>query len=323
MTNGLVTSEVRRLCLWRVDLVKTHDLSREHNGAVAFDYHEPTTLREAIELGARFGGDARFLAGGTDLMVQIHRGRLSPRHVVSLQGVRGLDAIEIDGAISLGARVTHRRIETTTGFQGSLRALVEGAEVVGGHQVRNVATVGGNIVNASPAADVVVVLLALDATLTCLGPAGERTLALDGFATAPGVTALGPGELVTRASFPRLAPRSATAFLKAGRRRAMEISIVCVAARLTVDADLERCQDVRIALGAVAPIAMRARDAERYLEGRPLTDPAMREAGRIAAAECRPIGDVRASARYRALLVATLVPRALARCLERVRVAAS
>ena len=289
---------------------------------MTFDYHEPTSLREAIELGARFG-DARFLAGGTDLMVHIHRGRLNPRHVISLQRVPGLDAIEVDRTIGIGARVTHRRVESTTAFQGSLRALVEGAEVVGGHQVRNVATVGGNIVNASPAADVVVVLLALDATLTCLGPAGERTLALDGFATAPGVTTLRPSELLTRESFPRLAPRSATAFLKAGRRRAMEISIACVAARLTLDADFERCQDVRVALGAVAPIAMRARAAERYLEGRPLTDEIMREAGRIAAAECRPIGDVRASARYRALLVATLVPRALARCLERIRLPSS
>ena len=290
---------------------------------VSFDYHEPTTLREAIDLGARFGGDARFLAGGTDLMVQIHRGRLSPRHVVSLQRVPGLDAIEVDGTIGIGARVTHRRVESTTAFQGSLRALVEGAEVVGGHQVRNVATVGGNIVNASPAADVVVVLLALDTTLTCLGPSGERTQGLDSFATAPGVTALRPGELLTRVSFPRLASRSATAFLKAGRRRAMEISIVCVAARLTLDADVERCRDVRIALGAVAPIAMRARAAERYLESRPLTDETVREAGRIAAAECRPIGDVRASARYRALLVGTLVPRALNRCLERIRNPAS
>jgi len=286
---------------------------------VSFDYHEPTSLREAIELGARFGGDGRFLAGGTDLMVQIHRGRVDPRHVISLQRVPGLEAIAGDGTISIGARVTHRRVERAPDFQGALRGLIEGARVVGGHQVRNVATVGGNIVNASPAADVVVVLLALDARLTCVGPAGERTPALDGFATAPGVTGLGPGELLTRASFPRLAPRSATAFLKTGRRRAMEISIACVAARLTLDTDLERCQDVRVALGAVGPTAMRARAAEQYLEGRALTDGAMLEAGQIAAAECRPIGDVRASARYRALLVATLVPRVLARCLERVR----
>lgn len=286
---------------------------------MSFDYHEPTSLREAIELGARFGGDGRFLAGGTDLMVQIHRGRVDPRHVISLQRVPGLEAIAGDGTISIGARVTHRRLERAPDFQGALRGLIEGARVVGGHQVRNVATVGGNIVNASPAADVVVVLLALDARLTCVGPAGERTPALDGFATAPGVTGLGPGELLTRASFPRLAPRSATAFLKTGRRRAMEISIACVAARLTLDADLERCQDVRVALGAVGPTAMCARAAEQYLEGRALTDETMLEAGQIAAAECRPIGDVRASARYRALLVATLVPRVLARCLERAR----
>jgi len=286
---------------------------------VFFNYYEPTSLREAIELGARFGGDGRFLAGGTDLMVQIHRGRVDPRHVISLQRVPGLEAIAGDGTISIGARVTHRRLERAPDFQGALRGLIEGARVVGGHQVRNVATVGGNIVNASPAADVVVVLLALDARLTCVGPAGERTPALDGFATAPGVTGLGSGELLTRASFPRLAPRSATAFLKTGRRRAMEISIACVAARLTLDADLERCQDVRVALGAVGPTAMRARAAEQYLEGRALTDGTMLEAGQIAAAECRPIGDVRASARYRALLVATLVPRVLARCLERAR----
>jgi aerobic carbon-monoxide dehydrogenase medium subunit len=309
------------MCLRRVDLVKAHNIgaATARRDGVTFDYHEPTSVREAIELGARFGGDGRFLAGGTDLMVQIHRGRLKPRHVVSLQRVPGLDAIEIDQAVSLGARVTHRRLEREAGFQGAVRGLVEGAEVVGGHQVRNVATVGGNIVNASPAADVVVVLLALDATLTCLGPAGERRLALDGFTTAPGVTTLRPDELLIGTSFPRLAPRSATAFLKAGRRRAMEISIACVAARLTLDADLERCEDVRIALGAVAPTAMRARVAERHLEGRPLTDGVIREAGRIAAAECRPIGDVRASARYRALLVASLVPRVLARCTERIR----
>ena len=134
---------------------------------MSFDYHEPTSIREAVELGARFGAEGRFLAGGTDLMVQIHRGRCAPRQVVSLQRVPGLDAIDVDGTIALGALVTHRRLERAPAFQGALRALVESAEVIGGHQIRNVATVGGNVVNASPAADVVPVLLALDATVTC------------------------------------------------------------------------------------------------------------------------------------------------------------
>ena len=285
---------------------------------MSFEYHEPTSIAEAVALGARFGEAGRFLAGGTDLMIQMRRGRVTPRHVLSLHRVAGLDRIEVDGAVRLGALVTHRSIEHSPHFQGGLRALVEGAEVVGGHQIRNVATVGGNIVNASPAADVVPVLLALDATVACLGPDGECTLPLAGFLTGPGQTTRRPGELLTSIRFDRLPPRAATAFLKAGRRKAMEISVVCVAVRLTLDAADARCREARIALGAVAPTTMRARAAERALEGQPLTDEVLRRAGRLAAGECAPIDDVRASARYRRLLVETLVPRALARCLERI-----
>lgn len=289
---------------------------------MSFDYHEPTTVREAVELATRFGGDGRFLAGGTDLLIQMRRGQLAPRHVLSLHRVPGLDAIEADDAITLGALVTHRRLERAPQFRGPLQALIEGAAVVGGHQIRNVATVGGNIVNASPAADVVPVLLTLDAEVTCLGPGGERSLPLEAFASAPGVTARHPHELLTRVRFPRPAAHSATAFLKAGRRRAMEISLVCVAVCLTLDPDHERCLDARIALGAVGPTTLRAHTAERSLQGLPITDDALRSAGRAAAGECRPITDVRASARYRALLAATLVERALARCVTRIRQAA-
>jgi aerobic carbon-monoxide dehydrogenase medium subunit len=289
---------------------------------VSFDYHEPASVREAVELGARFGADGRFLAGGTDLLVQMRRGQVLPRHVVSLHRVPGLDAIEVNGSITLGALVTHRKLEHAAELRDPLAALGESAAVVGGHQIRNVATVGGNIANASPAADVVLVLLALDAAVTLLGPAGERSLPLETFASAPGVTARQPGELLTRVMCPALPPHSATVFLKAGRRRAMEISLVCVAARLTLDADRERCLDARIALGAVGPTTLRARAAERRLQGSPITGEVLRDAGHEAAAECRPISDVRASARYRALLAATLVERALARCVTRIRQAA-
>src|SRR5437762_1993156 len=289
---------------------------------MSFECHEPSSVTDAVALGARFGGEGRFLAGGTDLIIQMRRGKVGPRHVMSLHRVSGLDRIEADGAVRLGALVTHRTIERCPAFQGPLQALVESAAVVGGHQIRNVATVGGNIVNASPAADVVPVLLALDATVEVLGPEGERWLPLEAFASAPGVTARRPGELLTRARCPGLPPNSGTAFLKAGRRRAMEISLVCVAVRLTLDASRERCLEARIALGAVAPTTLRARAAERSVQGRPLTAQVMAEAGRAAAGECQPITDVRASARYRALLVATLVERALARCHARIRRAA-
>src|SRR5215831_13112122 len=270
---------------------------------MSFEYHEPTSVAEAVHLGARFGADGRFLAGGTDLVIQMRRGKLHPRHVVSLHRVPGLDGVDANGSVTLGALVTHRALERHAAFQGRLRALVEGAQVVGGHQVRNVGTVGGNIVNASPAADVTPVLLALDAAVTCVGPGGERTLPLDGFLTGPGQTALRPGELLTRVRFSVLS----------------EISVVCVAARLTLDATGERCAEARIALGAVAPTTRRARAAEQALVGRAPTPATLREAGRLAAVESEPISDVRASARYRTLLVETLVTRALARCVARIQ----
>jgi len=290
---------------------------------MTFHYHEPGSVAEAVELGARFGGDGRFLAGGTDLIVQMRRGKLRPRHVISLRRVPGLDAIAESGAVTLGALVSHRAIECHRAFQGRLRGLVEAAQVVGGHQIRNVGTVGGNIANASPAADVVPVLLALDATVTWVGASGARTLPLEKLLLESGQTAERPRELLTSIAFPALGELSATAFLKAGRRKAMEISIVCVAARLALDPERRRCVQVRIALGAVAPTTWRSRAAEAALEGRAPTPEALAEAGRLAAAECRPISDVRASARYRRLLVESLVPRALSRCLARIQEASS
>ena len=282
-----------------------------------FEYHEPVSVAEAVALGARFGADARFLAGGTDLIVQIQRGRLHPRHVVSLHRLPDLAGLAVNGEIRLGARVTHRAIEGTAAFGGSLRALIEGAEVIGGHQVRNVATVGGNLINASPAADLVPVLLALDGVAHLVGPGGERAVPLDRFLTGPGRTAREPEELLTAVTMPPLPPRSATAFLKAGRRKAMEISIVCVAARLTLDPRRERCLDARIVLGAVAPTTVRARAAERALAGQPPVAAAFRRAAELALQDCDPISDVRASARFRRHLVVTLVARALECCAAR------
>jgi carbon-monoxide dehydrogenase medium subunit len=287
-----------------------------------FEYHQPESLHDAIALAARFGAEASFLAGGTDLIVQIERGRIAPRHVVGLQRVPGLTGIEVNGRIVLGARVTHRSLERAPELAGALRCLIEGAEVIGGHQVRNVATVGGNLVNASPAADLAPCLLALDGTVTLVGPGGERELPVERFLLGPNRTARRPDELLTRVSLPALPARAATAFLKAGRRRAMEISVVCVAARLTLDASLERCLEARVALGAVAPTAVRAHQAERALEGQPVGGEAFRRAAEAAQEACRPIDDVRASAAFRQHLVGVLVRRALDRCVERARRAA-
>lgn len=287
-----------------------------------FDYHEPTNVAEAVDLAARHGDQARFLAGGTDLIVQIERGRAAPRHVIGLGRVPGLDGIAINGHVTLGARVTHRAIERTPAFAGALRGLIEGAEVIGGHQVRNVGTVGGNLVNASPAADLVPCLLALDASATLLGPNGERDVPLAQFLLGPNHTARRSDELVTRVRFPSLPTRAGTAFLKAGRRRAMEISVVCVAARIALDDRLERCVEARVVLGAVAPTSLRVTEAERALEGQPIDAASLARAGEAAQRACRPIDDVRASARFRQHLVGVLVRRAVERAAQRAREAA-
>ena len=286
---------------------------------MAFAVHQPQTVAEAITLAGQLGGDARFLAGGTDLLIQIGRKRTQPGHLIALGGLGGLAGIAAGAReISLGSLTTHKAIETHPAFQDRLVALAEAARVIGGHQIRNVGTIGGNIANASPAADLLPVLLSLDAAVELAGAAGTRRLALRDFLRGPGLVDRKPDELLVRVAFPTPPAGAATSFVKFGRRRAMEISVVCVAALLGVGDD-GTCRTVRIALGAVGPTAMRAAAAETALCGRAPTPAALRAAGELAAAECTPIDDVRASAAYRRRLVAALVPRALERCLDRTR----
>lgn len=285
---------------------------------MSFTFHRSASLQEAVQLGARFAEHGRFIAGGTDLVIQINRKRVAPRHLVSLSGLPGLSGIDVsDAGIWVGALTTLKSIERFPLFCNEIGMLGEAARVVGGHQVRNVGTVGGNIANASPAADVVTALLALDAEVTLHGDGGARGLKLNEFLLGPGRTARRQDEVLVGVNVARPAPRSASAFLKAGRRKAMEISVVCVAASVTLDA-AGACAGARIALGAVDKTAIRAEAAEASLHGQPPSEANLREAGRLAAAACQPIDDVRASARYRRLLVEALVSRALRLCVDRI-----
>ena len=276
---------------------------------MSFAFHRPETIDAAIAFAREQGEAARFLAGGTDLIIQINRGRTSPKHLISLAGL-GLDTIgETPTEHVIGAMATHDAVVTHPGFQTDLIALTQASAVVGGRQVRNIATVGGNIVNASPAADLVPVLLALDATVDLRGSAGTRSMPLDRFLVERGRTERRPEEILTAVRFDKPPAASATWFLKAGRRKAMEISVICVAAHLV------RGGKARIAIGAAASRTVRVPEAEALVEKRGAA--AFHEAGRIAANAVRPIDDVRASARYRKLLVATLVERALVACADR------
>lgn len=285
-----------------------------------FDYHAPQSWEEAVDLLQGFGAEARPVAGGTDLMILIERGQLSPAHLISLDRISGWDALHLDGELRLGTGTTYRQLERRLAPDGPHAALLESARQIGGVQVRNVATVGGNFCNASPAADAVPPLLTMDATLLLHGPTGEREVPAENFITGPGQNVLDGAELLKEIRVPALPDGTSTAFLKAGRRAAMEISVVCVAARLTLADGI--CDVARIALGAVAPTPLRAREAEAVLQGRPMTKGAAQEAAKLAAEATRPISDVRASADYRRYLSEIMVGRALEMCYQRITGAA-
>jgi carbon-monoxide dehydrogenase medium subunit len=280
---------------------------------MAFEFHAPQTIDAAIELANQHGETARFIAGGTDLVIQIKRKRLDPQHLISLAGL-GLDTIrETESELMIGATTTHNDVVFHPAFQKHLVALAEASAVVGGRQIRNVATVGGNIVNASPAADLVPVLLTLDATVDLVGVIGARSMSIDDFLLDRGQTDRRVDEVLTAVRFAKPPTASATAFVKGGRRKAMEISVVCVAAHLAGPRAGGGYDKVRLAIGAAASRTFRPIHAEQLVaEGGSFAD-----AGRLAAEAASPIDDVRASARYRRLLVAALVERALARCRER------
>lgn len=279
--------------------------------AVHYEYHAPGSWDDAVALLARYGPEARPLAGGTDLMIQLQRDQIAPRHVIGLAHIPGWNHLTANGDLVLSAGTTYRQLENTPALYGKHRALVDAARQIGGVQVRNVATVAGNFCNASPAADAVLPLLVLDATLTLVGPGGTRTVPAADFITGPHQTTLGPGELLREIHVPALPDQTATVFLKAGRRRAMEISVVAAAVRLTLSPGGDRCQTARIAVGAVAPVPLRVRAAETLLEGQQLTPELIGEAARHAVQAAAPIDDVRASAEYRRHLAGVMVRQAL------------
>lgn len=277
---------------------------------MTFRLHTARSVDDAIALARQYGADGKFLAGGTDLIIQITRGRRRPRHVIDISRLP-LSGIAFDrDDCQIGGLTTLKTIQNHPDINVRLPALAESARNVGGHQVRNIATIAGNVVNASPAADVVTALLALDAVVHLTGGASQHTSPIDSFLLGPGSTICREDELVTGIRIP-LPDRLGSCFLKAGRRKAMEISLVCVATGIVIDPITGNCLHARIALGAVGPRAMRSLTAEAHLLGHRLTAERVLQAGMLAAEECRPKSDVRASAEYRRMLVSALVPKAI------------
>ena len=282
-----------------------------------FEVVAPASLEEATRALAAHTGDARVIAGGTDVVIQYRDHRIAPDLVVSLHKIPGLDQIRVNDEVRLGPLVTATQVARHPVIRERYPALVEGAETVGAWLIQNRATLAGNLCNASPAADTTPALLAHFARVRLLGPNGERELPLDQYFTGPGRTVRQKGEILTEIVLPAVAPRSGSSYYKLSPRGAMDIAIVGVAVSLALDEAGGIIREIGIGLGAVAPTPLRSRRAEEVLRGKPIDRARIDEAARMARAEASPISDVRGSADYRSDLVETLVRRVTLTAIER------
>ena len=283
-----------------------------------FDLEMPGSLGEALDILAANGSanGVMALAGGTNLIVDIRAKRERPVRLVGLGNVDELLGIENDGeSISIGSRTTVSDLLRAPEIAAAAPSLVDAARVFGGQMVRNTATVGGNIACASPAAALVPPLMSLDAEVVLASRSGARTVMLDEYFLDYKEDVRRPDELITKISWKRPEARWANSFYKLGWRKGDPITITGVAVTLAV-AD-GRCSRARIALGAVAPVVLRAKKAEAMLEGETLTPPLIEAAARQAVHECSPIDDLRASAEYRRHTVHVLTRRLVSQAWER------
>jgi carbon-monoxide dehydrogenase medium subunit len=284
------------------------------------EYLRPRSTEEAISLYKRLGEKARYIAGGTDLMVKIMDRQLNPEYLISLKGISGLDQIEYEnGELRIGALTTHRKLELSPVIRRYFPVLRDAVENIGSVQVRNVATIGGNIVNAAPSADGVTPLIVLGAKVHLAGPSGDRTIALEDIFIGPGQTLLEHGEILCGFIMPKLPPRTGGAYWKHTRRAAMELPILGVAVSISLAEDMQTCVEARIGLGVMAPTPMRAKSAEKLLKGKKLDGQVLKDAGKAAAEESRPRDTARGEAWYRREVVEVLIPRVVNICVERVK----
>jgi carbon-monoxide dehydrogenase medium subunit len=277
-----------------------------------FDFIVARDSAEAIAALARAGAGARLVAGGTDLLVELKSAERAPALVIDISRASDMRRIAMtDEGLAIGAAVTHTEILDSPLVKEHAPAVAAASRSIGAAQTRNLGTLGGNLVNCVPSLDGGPVLVALEAQLVLAGPRGRRRMALEKFFVGPRKTALDANELLLEIVVPKKSLGKPVDFQKFGLRKGQALALVNVAASFRAGGAPAAFAEPRIALGAVAPTVMRALQAEAYLEGRRISPEAMREAGRIAAAESRPITDFRASAGYRRDLVAVLTRRAL------------
>jgi aerobic carbon-monoxide dehydrogenase medium subunit len=275
------------------------------------DYFEPKTLADALALLTKYGDEAKVIAGGTDVLVDI-KYKEEPGCLINIKRIPGMDHIqENGGSIRIGPLVTIREIETSSLIRQRLPVLWESCHQFASLQIRNTATIGGNICRASPSGETLAPLLVLEAKGKLAFSNGEKTEPFTTLFHGPGKTALGSTGLLTDIDVPYPPPASRSVYLKHAVRGAMDIAMVGVAVLLTPDAAKNTVQEARIALGAVAPTPVRASKTEALLRGQRLSASLLQEAAKTAASESRPIDDQRSSGEYRRWIVEALTRRGL------------
>jgi CO/xanthine dehydrogenase FAD-binding subunit len=307
-----------------------------------FNYFKPKTIEEALSLLKKYGGKAKLIAGGTDVMVMMKQKKLSPEILISLRGIRGLDQIKYNKNLRIGAMVTHRTIEKSELIRKEFSALADATDVLGSIQIRNIATIGGNICTAAPSADTASPLLVLGTQVKIKSLKGERAVPIEEFFKGPDETVLKKDEIVTEFFIPKLLPNTGSAYWKLQRRLALDLPILGVSFLLSLDKNTVSCSDllcttspissilqameqdglackeVRIALGVAAPTPMRAIKAENLLRGKKISTELLEEVAETASSEAQPRDTIRGEAWYRREMIKVLVKRMAMKCIERV-----
>ncbi len=275
-----------------------------------FEYFEPKTIEEAVQVLSAHKGDARVLAGGTDLLVTLKKRTISPGHIVYIKAIPGLDCIDYTpkGGLRIGALATHRAIANSPIIKAQFNLLATACNKVANPNVRNMGTIGGNICTAGPSQDTVPALLVLDARLKLVSTDGVRLVPINEFFIAPFRTIRNEAELLTEIQIPPLPSHSTGVYHWVTKLTAVDETLVGVAVFMAVDPTTKgACQDVRIGLCSVAPTPVRARRAEELLRGRSIGHDLIERVGQVAAEEISP----RSRCEYRRLMTVVLVKRAL------------
>ncbi len=274
------------------------------------NYIAPRSLKELLTVLQHYSGEARIIAGGTDLIPQMRLGKLTPGVLIDPHHLPLAEIVETNEDFHLGALVTHTQTLTSPLLKQTYPALVNACRQVGGPPVRNRGTLAGNLANASPAADSALPLLVYDARVVASRLSAERSLPMDEFYLGPGQTQLSSDEFIREITLPKMPLRTMAVFLKLGNRQAMAIAVASVAIRLSLN-EQGQVSQARIALGSVAPTPLRAYQAETILQSHPLNDTTIRLAAQAACRAACPISDLRAAAEYRLKMVEVLTRRAL------------